>query len=410
MDCEGLTRRLVELHASLAVKVMLTEQVGGMRSSFGFEVENEIAALIDVDPSLPVMRVFGGAHIGVGGHQLANPVLDITARDGPAAAIRWLQKVISTEEADVRVVAEVWGAGVVGALSLPRGVNIAATSAAPPSVRIMELDPPGTALDFIRTLQEPTKAVAWVELSQMRWDEDMAGGRACWEAREAIHLAILAMALIPGQAPLIVRTWSEFVDSDLERAINGRAWQPAFEDGPPLDTLSQPNPIHESQLGPVIDVLKLPKHLANKLELPLSRLSLSRRRSQSGNQAIELCTALEALFGDSNEKTELGYRLRLRAALLLGRTLEERIAIRSELGKLYTLRSKAVHGTGSKPAVTALETLRQIQCGADIATRAILEIVQHKKWPDWAMLELDPPSLVQPELPDDAAAASLSTG
>jgi hypothetical protein len=109
---------------------------------------------------------------------------------------------------------------------------------------------------------------------------------------------------------------------------------------------------------PVVDVdneaierveryLGLSPSLRPQCELAIERLNLGRRRISAGNKAIEAGICLEALLG-SDSNTEITYKLRLRAALLLSSDLNKRREISKAVNELYNLRSATVHGNSVK--------------------------------------------------------------
>ena len=116
------------------------------------------------------------------------------------------------------------------------------------------------------------------------------------------------------------------------------------------------------------------------------RLNLARRRRSPGDQAIDGGICLEALLGDDSPQ-ELTYKLRLRAALLLGTTLSERHEIRQAVGDLYALRSKVVHGRARRPEDTLPDT-RCASRGLEICAQAARAIVQRNDRPNFATWEL----------------------
>ena len=59
---------------------------------------------------------------------------------------------------------------------------------------------------------------------------------------------------------------------------------------------------------------------------------------------LDIAFAFEAIFLNDGENKELSYRLALRAARLLGKTLTERHEIFDSVKKLYDFRSKIAHG------------------------------------------------------------------
>jgi hypothetical protein len=389
MDLKVLTPVLEALRPQLlAVTGGAEAHWSGLGRSFPYELERAVAQWLETDPPLPTTRPFGGIHLSLTGAQLARAVLGKTVDESAEGAVAWLEKVIATEAADVRVVAEVRGLTVSGVVELPGGVRCSAIDLSPRSPRILDLEPTRTPADFLRRSLEPTTSVLWIGLPGLRYADAKAGDTAQRQAMGLLWRAVLGLTLLPDQAPLITRMWTEFDDGDLALAVAGIGWTPQIDDGAAL-----PNPlppITQADVEPAAAYLHLPTEMADQLALAISRVSLARRRRQSDNQAIEVCTAIESLFGDKNNEQELIYRLRLRAALYLGETLEARRAIREKLGKLYKIRSRAVHG-GSGGAPPGSGPL--IAFGIDLAIKATRKIIAAGIWPDWPDLELAPPPL-----------------
>jgi hypothetical protein len=87
------------------------------------------------------------------------------------------------------------------------------------------------------------------------------------------------------------------------------------------------------------------------LDVAIRRFSYACERYRSEDKIIDLLIAAEALFlteiGSEKSKSELSYRLALRAGFLLGSTPAERKEIYLHLRKAYKIRSEIVHGATS---------------------------------------------------------------
>jgi hypothetical protein len=70
--------------------------------------------------------------------------------------------------------------------------------------------------------------------------------------------------------------------------------------------------------------------------------------------------ALEALLLGQTHQEQLSYKLRLRAAHLIGLKNSSRSKIRDHVNKLYSIRSKIVHCGSNKLAQSDLQELRII--------------------------------------------------
>jgi hypothetical protein len=116
------------------------------------------------------------------------------------------------------------------------------------------------------------------------------------------------------------------------------------------DDFVSPSP-YRLGVSDIPEVIRLYENLRGssgraKLEIALSRFNTSYGRSDYRERVIDLVIALENLFGEETvgQTTEVGYRLRMRAARYLGANAEERKHLRKFISQLYTLRSKIVHG------------------------------------------------------------------
>ena len=207
-------------------------------------------------------------------------------------------------------------------------------------------------------------------------------------AHDRAHAALLdaarAFTLTDHGAPVVGNSWTDFVDPALTLAEFGRMWMSARFEG----SLSEAPPlkVDGEALAWAERYLRMGEPLRRSVDVALDRLNLARRRRSPGDQAIDSGICLEALLGDDSPQ-ELTYKLRLRAALLLGATLPERPEIRRAVHDLYDLRSKVVHGRARKPN----DTLPDARCaarGLEICTQAVRAIVQHNARPDFATWEL----------------------
>lgn len=125
-----------------------------------------------------------------------------------------------------------------------------------------------------------------------------------------------------------------------------------------------------------------------KLRLSMQKLNEYLGHDSLENRAISLRTCLESLFLESDEKTEMSYRLALRAALFNEANLEERKSVRKTLKQAYELSSKAVHGSkiqSSKPS--EIEKIKSLDQAAKIAQKTILALIECPI-NNWAEFEL----------------------
>jgi hypothetical protein len=93
----------------------------------------------------------------------------------------------------------------------------------------------------------------------------------------------------------------------------------------------------------------------------IGEATVERRREQS---FLLYAVALETMMLPTHEGGELGYRLRLRTAHVLGKTLPARERIAREVGRLYGIRSRIVHAGSYEVTDSDLGSLRAIVKGA----------------------------------------------
>jgi hypothetical protein len=85
--------------------------------------------------------------------------------------------------------------------------------------------------------------------------------------------------------------------------------------------------------------------LATSFDVALYRFNRAHETTDAFEAVVDLATALEAvLISDGNETDAISLRLRSRAAALLATTNDPAKAIFDDVGHLYGLRSKLVHG------------------------------------------------------------------
>jgi hypothetical protein len=188
-----------------------------------------------------------------------------------------------------------------------------------------------------------------------------------------LETTIKAFTLVDKAAPVVGRSWIEFVDDDLARAEFGRMSMMALYEGNPSWF---PIDVDADAIEWVKRYLGLPPDIKTQCDIAIERLNLARRRLSIEDKTIDGAICLEALLGEGN-KQEITYRLRLRAALLLSKDLNERREISKAVSDFYSLRSTAVHGDRSK-----LSDAQKNTCaaqGLDICARALRAIVSLEK-------------------------------
>jgi hypothetical protein len=111
------------------------------------------------------------------------------------------------------------------------------------------------------------------------------------------------------------------------------------------------------------------------LHIPLDRLDRAVRGDDLADRSIDLGIALEALLlhDEKGDRGELKFRLSLRGAWLAGEDAKDREEAYQTLGKVYKLRSDAVHTGKIKPTEANYQT---INIGSSLCKRLILKMIE----------------------------------
>jgi hypothetical protein len=151
---------------------------------------------------------------------------------------------------------------------------------------------------------------------------------------------------------------------------------PDTRKAPPLDV----DALHQV----VNQFFALPPKLRQEMAIPIDRLNLAIGGRNPVDKAIDLGVALEALLlHELDDNGELSYRLKTRGAALLGGSASQRRETFNILGRLYNLRSKAVHSGKLKGNPT-----EEIRAGCALCVRLVLKMIERGAWPDWDALVL----------------------
>lgn len=143
---------------------------------------------------------------------------------------------------------------------------------------------------------------------------------------------------------------------------------------------------HEVQKAMSLYVTRknLSQNVARKLRVPIDRWMKSKADENRVDTFINLGTALESLYlGEVSGSGELAFRLALRAAWHLGSDEQERISLRKDFSKIYSLRSQAVHTGILKESKASPEFTTKAQ---KLCLKSIIKFIQDGEFPDWDRL------------------------
>jgi hypothetical protein len=164
---------------------------------------------------------------------------------------------------------------------------------------------------------------------------------------------------------------------------------PAIWEYHSFHVVSELSALSESDVKNAIALLtnlyRLDERQKNQIRLPLGKLHDFYSCSNISEAAVLLRTSLESLFLD-NDSGELSHRLSIRAALLTGGAIDERLATYRMIKKAYEHGSAAVH-RGKINSKKPDEVVLVLEKAAAVAKHAI-KMYLSKPFDDWLTLEL----------------------
>lgn len=334
-------------------------------------------------------RCFGAKQLMLRPIYQASKLLRMACTHTPTEAVAWMRKVYATTEANVRYIVEVHGLKLDHDRTLSNGVRLVSLEELPPSEQKEALIDHCSPVYIFPVLTIPSSAPIFPPIGaiyEVYGIPESATHEQCQRDSEQhsteLECAVRAFALAGDASPVIGFSWAEFMDPELAAAEVGHTGKLSANECN-LNAVA-PYEVNDEMVSWVERYLHLPTDVRKICDVAIERLTLARRRRHPGNQAIEGAICLEALLGNKTSQ-ELTYRLRLRAALLLATTLDERREISNAVRDFYRLRSETVHGIS---VTIDRETLDRARRGLEICAEALRVIVlMGKKYvpQDWEL-------------------------
>ena len=372
--------------ADLAVRAALDRATDAIRRQIqdGREPQyyTEAQPVEEVLKSHPVFydtssRFFAGKQLLLGPQWQRGNLLKVATEHDSERALKWLYKVYSSQEADIRYVAEVYGLTTERRITLSNGVTLHSFEELPTSrnSRLLAEQLHAAHVPPFRPYELPI--VAALEVPGVKATRTGKNYRSA-----TLEHSVMAFTLAEDTTPVVGQSWIDFVDSDLRCAGIGLVGVGSRFEGP-VPQIAQE--IDARAVEWVEKYLHLHAEVKHICDVALERLNLGRRRRSPGNRAIEGAICLEALLGDK-DTGDLTYKLTLRGALLLEHDLAKRRQVKKALGEFYALRSRAVHGKAMTEDDPKLHSCADQ--GLELCHRALKKIVEQNKMPEPAEWEL----------------------
>jgi hypothetical protein len=325
------------------------------------------------------MRAFGPKQVILSCPPLAANAIEVAAERGSVEAVAWLYRLFAIRgSTSIRYVAELYGLKLDERVRLSNGVTLVPLDELPSSENADAVKAQFVMLPGPQNFRMERAIGAYLECDNIPETQTITGD----SRSDILESTVRAFTLVDDMAPVIGTTWSDFLDPDLVLAEHGRMYGGSRIEGG-LPTIGKE--VDDYALRWVEQYLALPPDMRARLDIPLARLNLGRRRLSPGDQAIEAGICLEALLGDKGDRQDLSYKLRLRTARLLEKTFDPRKVIFAAVNKLYALRSRTVHGNTSRNEAEDRKVAKE---GLDICARVLQTTVRMGKLVDVTELDL----------------------
>lgn len=338
--------------------------------------------------ALETHGLFGkGKHIFAGAHQLnltprmiAMVLYRSLLKRGPEGTLGWIHELFSVETIDSRRCAELIGVKIKEPLLLLNGVRLVPfeemrSSWYADGLRCANSMPRSMMAEF------PYDVIGMYQVASLKFSTDIENYRGDYQD---LTDTALAVTVATSCAAVLGAAWSEYENTDYADAEIGWSHMPALYEG--RSPRFQDITLDASHFEDINRFLSLAGTAKKACLTASARLNSARRRITPGDSAIDLATALEALLATNDERSEITYRLKLRAALMLGDNFEERDNVFKLVGELYKLRSKVVHGSISTTSnATDIATVRW---ATDVCQQLLVMVVRAGRMPDLKKLVL----------------------
>lgn len=206
-----------------------------------------------------------------------------------------------------------------------------------------------------------------------------------------------SLTLVGTGAPLLAGHWHH-VDHNIPGAeFIGSSWLSPRHDVLNRETFKISAELVDTAQNIAAGYLSLPESIRVRLRLPIQRLGKARRHRSLVDKAIDLGVALESLYlGDRDEKSEVAYTFRLRAAWHMGVDFEDRKKMLSTFKEIYNVRSRAVHRGELPTAISVPEDgkvpiTKFLDSTDALCAAAIRKIIRAGAFPSWGDIVLGQP-------------------
>lgn len=294
---------------------------------------------------------------------------------------------VKADRACARIVMVLTGAQISRAIELTPGIDFVPFSELQPPAWIKELHEEASwplSPTFERVA--PSSALVMQHpLSPIFTTEDQIEHSFPLSQIAQLRKMAYCIALTAERSPAILTVWCEDDDPRLPILSSGVGYgDPRWGRGTATPYNVDPEQVHSLYAN----YIKFRGDL-HPIDTAMSRLAEAWGGWSREERAIDLGIGLEVVLThtrgkDSNQNTEIRYRLGVHAGWLLGGNAAERKSICQKIRRLYDLRSQAAHfGTvkGKLDTWTAIDD--EIEADIALESRIVTAILSQGEWPDW---------------------------
>ena len=131
--------------------------------------------------------------------------------------------------------------------------------------------------------------------------------------------------------------------------------------------------------------INLNSKVRQAVDIAMPRWVQAKRNKGYVDQLIDLGIAFESLYTKPRERN-ISFNMSIRAAWYLGKNIEERKELMTELKKIYGLRSDAVHTGKFKDKDKEINMRDFINRAQDLCQMSIVKVIREGSFPDWDSL------------------------
>jgi len=330
-----------------------------------------------------LMQVIGNSAIRLSYGFLIHWLIEKTFSESAEAAIQDLKKYLSIDKIPFLEVSAISGIKIDNPCVLEKNIQLIPWDSFPDSVQKEYIH---KEFAFRTPFHSPGAALVKEKLlKRIHVSQDETNDYIESDLFSELNDALLCINLV---GPISAYSIAKWLHPPKWAIVQGSGYHLPFLEGRashrdwPLHGCNQAQELHAAFIA-------LSEKSKSSIRLPLERLNMAMRRISNVDAAIDLGIALESIFLNElgEDRGELTFRLKLRASRFLGSNLNERKKLFRIFGKLYELRSKAVH-SGKLPDNLGKTPIKDIlEEGFNLTAKAISKIILYG-FPNWQDLSL----------------------